>query len=298
MNRDLSRLRREVSRSFDLSMAMLPRPMREPVSVAYLLARASDTLADAPGLPVERRLVELDRFSHCLESGGGMGDMQEVIGAIDHAGEKRLLAQLDPCLTLFRAMSPGPRELVTETLSVIISGQRLDLERMSESTMQALSAEELDDYCWRVAGCVGRFWTRIGFATLGPGFANAPAGELEALGIRYGKGLQLVNILRDTPRDVANGRCYLPVDDPHDPDALRAAAVHWGGVAAGWLGDGERYATALRSHRLRTASVLPALIGRETLALLSRSDTVAWTRGVKVGRRVVRRCLWRAALGR
>ena len=33
---------------------------------------------------------------------------------------------------------------------------------------------------------------------------------MEARGIRFGKGLQLTNILRDIAQDVRLGRCYLP----------------------------------------------------------------------------------------
>ena len=69
--------------------------------------------------------------------------------------------------------------------------------------------EELDDYTWRVAGCVGDFWTRICRAHL---FPNASIEELRLIedGIRFGKGLQLVNILRDIAVDLRRGRCYLP----------------------------------------------------------------------------------------
>ena len=55
-------LLRSVSRSFYLSMRVLPAPMREPVSLAYLLARASDTLADTAEVPVPSRKECLDDF--------------------------------------------------------------------------------------------------------------------------------------------------------------------------------------------------------------------------------------------
>ena len=60
-----------------------------------------------------------------------------------------------------------------------------------------------------MAGCVGEFWTKICRAHLFPQ-ARLDDAQLLADGIRFGKGLQLVNILRDLPADLHKGRCYLP----------------------------------------------------------------------------------------
>src|SRR5580658_1622871 len=70
---------------------------------------------------------------------------------------------------------------------------------------------ELDDYTYRVAGCVGEFWTRICRAHLLPQ-ARLDEKQFVMDGIRFGKGLQLVNILRDLPADLKKGRCYLPAE--------------------------------------------------------------------------------------
>src|SRR5439155_875358 len=52
-------LLRRVSRSFYLSLVILPRPLREPIGLAYLLARAADTLA------------ALDRYTYLVAGGVG-----------------------------------------------------------------------------------------------------------------------------------------------------------------------------------------------------------------------------------
>src|SRR5207253_2674090 len=65
-------LLRQVSRSFYLSLAILPRPLREPVGLAYLLARAADTVADTRLIAREERvrhvetLDELDRYTYLV----------------------------------------------------------------------------------------------------------------------------------------------------------------------------------------------------------------------------------------
>jgi len=61
-------------------------------------------------------------------------------------------------------------------------------------------------------GCVGEFWTRICRAHLFP-TAVLDDAFLLSNGVRFGKGLQLVNILRDLPVDLRHGRCYLPSVD-------------------------------------------------------------------------------------
>src|SRR5213082_791384 len=48
-----------VSRSFYLSIRLLPKKLRDPVSIGYLLARASDTIADTTDLPIELRTEKL-----------------------------------------------------------------------------------------------------------------------------------------------------------------------------------------------------------------------------------------------
>src|SRR5256885_11227494 len=48
-----------VSRSFYLSIRLLPKKLRDPVSLGYLLARASDTIADTTELPLELRMEKL-----------------------------------------------------------------------------------------------------------------------------------------------------------------------------------------------------------------------------------------------
>ncbi|MEM9079450.1 MAG: hypothetical protein AAGC74_02020 [Verrucomicrobiota bacterium] len=68
----------------------------------------------------------------------------------------------------------------------------------------------------------------------------------------------------------------------------------WLEVAAAYLRDGLAYARELRGRRARMATVLPALIGLETLALLREAGREEFAGKVKVSRGVVWRCLLRA----
>jgi farnesyl-diphosphate farnesyltransferase len=290
-----------VARSFYLSLRLLPAPMRDAAGLGYLLARTSDTLADTPGTAPEARLLCLDWFSRSLA-----GDEEAprwplpVLNALTDPRERRLLEHTPDLLGWLARLPAAEAALVRGVVSIIISGQKSDIERFAGADRQhpaALASDaDLEDYTWRVAGCVGRFWTELGFLTLGNGFSSLDAPTLTNLGIRYGKGLQLVNILRDLPADLADGRCYLPVPDPHDEGALMDSHAHWLQQACEWVAAGPRYAETLATRRLRTATALPAMIATETLARLRASTWQQLQQRIKVPRHRIYLLLAKAVL--
>jgi farnesyl-diphosphate farnesyltransferase len=213
-------------------------------------------------------------------------------------------------LDLFMPMSQsGVRPSKTITV-----GQELDLRRFAEAKSDAPTAlqseAELDDYTFRVAGCVGEFWTRMCRTHIFPGARLDDAWLIEK-GIRFGKGLQLVNILRDVPADLRKGRCYFPADgltrlglQPHDlldsqnETRFRPLYNDWLGRARAHLAAGWEYTTALPwpAVRVRLACALPILVGLDTLALLETGPILNPERRIKVGRPQVKRAFRRSIL--
>ena len=288
-----------VSRSFYLSLRLLPRPMRRAAGLGYLLARTSDTIADSAAAPVDARLEWLGKFGQAVnEPDGAPVWPREILNATPDSRERILLERTDAVLRGFRAFPTGEAALVREVVEIIISGQTLDLQRFRHATagqpVALANDAELEDYAWRVAGCVGAFWTKLGFHTLGGRFSHAPEAELLKRGIAYGKGLQLVNILRDVAEDRAAGRCYLPVADPSDIEALMDSHAAWRERAGDWLEEGEIYSERLVSKRLRAATVLPALIGRKTLDRMRGASWQDLQTRIKIPRGDVYRALARA----
>jgi farnesyl-diphosphate farnesyltransferase len=202
-----------VSRSFYLTIRFLPRPLREPVSLAYLLARATDTVADTATMPAAERLATLCALAAVIAGEQEFRIIEESLGKFaarqSDPREQRLIENLHEILEWLARIGEQDRLEIREVLSTIVRGQQLDLERFNNpnqvTTLQ--TAAELDEYTWLVAGCVGKFWTRLGFQHF-PKFANRPPNEMSELGIDYGKGLQLINVLRDRPTDLANRREY------------------------------------------------------------------------------------------
>ncbi len=296
-------LLRSVSRSFYLSLRFLPRRMRGAASLGYLLARATDTVADTEAVPAGERLAVLAAMGRAVEGGGPAPELDDYRGAAK-PGEVALLGRFGDCLAWLGGLPAGQRDPVRRVLGQIVKGQSDDLRRFGAGrgtgAVSTLASDaELEEYAFDVAGCVGVFWTELGFEAFGSGFAKLPPGEMERLGADYGKGLQLLNILRDLPEDLAAGRCYLPGGGGAGGAELwEGEAVRWRRRCGELLGAGREYLAALRgSRRLRFATALPVLIGERTLARLEASSWEALRAGVKVPRSEVKRLMVKAAWG-
>ncbi len=295
-----------VSRSFYLTIRLLPEPLRGPIGLAYLLARASDTIADSDEATVPVRRTHLAAFDSMIARGhaDGLAALQHDIQPT-HPGERELIARLAECLASLAAQGSSERREITQVMSKIIRGQALDLERFADPTqIVALpNASALETYTYLVAGCVGEFWTRLCLQHSVPCFHPwAEEREMERLGMRYGQGLQLVNILRDLPADLRSGRCYLPGDEfraagidpaalPASPELAQPVFDRWLARAARHLDDGLRYLRALRSPRLRAGVFLPWHLGVKTLDLLRTRNPLAAPQRLKVPRSAVRAAL-------
>lgn len=209
------------ARTFALSLRLLPTPVREPIALAYLLARLTDTEADGAATPQEALLLER---------------RSELLKLLRESPEK---------------------ESIQAVWQEIQRGQEFDRSRFTEGS-PPLSSTELDSYAHWVAGSAGEFWTRICFRRL-PGFSKLPEDEMLRLGEAYGRGLQLVNILRDRAADAQRGRIYVPESD----------FVNVLVKARELLEAGEAYWRAIRKpRRLRAAVALPWRLAQETLKLI------------------------------
>jgi farnesyl-diphosphate farnesyltransferase len=305
-------LLRSVSRSFYLSLRFLPKALRDPLSLAYLLARATDTIADTAKSPVALRTEALRTLAAMIQEGGSTektAQLQESFVPLQtDKAERALIEQLPALLDWLDDLQAEDRDEVRGVLTKINRGQSLDLERFGNGPdISALNnAAELDEYTYLVAGCVGEFWTRLCFRHV-KNFSDRPESEMSMLGVQYGQGLQLINILRDAGDDLRNGRCYFPADELNslglkpaqllrDPVRLEPVLNKWREKAEKGMEAGIDYAGAIRNRRVRFATALPALIGARTLALLRQAGAEALRRRIKVPRAEVRKLITSSVL--
>jgi farnesyl-diphosphate farnesyltransferase len=217
-DRSLDEILSSVSRSFYFSLAVLPRALRSQLSGAYLVARAADTIADTRVIRPERRIELLGGLRRAIEDAART---DEVVGAVrremvdvrDAASpaERVLLERLGDCLRTLAQFASADLERTRKVLGTLITGMERDLTRFpDENQLVALdSLADLDEHCYMAAGCVGEYWTVMTAAHI-PSVRRLQRPDFVARGVRLGKALQLVNVIRDAPADLRLGRCYVP----------------------------------------------------------------------------------------
>ena len=295
------------SRSFYLTLKRLPKSVKGQIGLLYLLARISDTIADSGDSGGEDLLELLEDYNNKAQGhSDSMPDFSNLSDVQENPAEGLLLRGAYGPIELLEAAPAVDQELIRKCLDIIVSGQRMDLERFSNKDGSGIRSlkryEEMDDYAYRVAGSVGEFWTEICLEHAFEASAEMKE-DLMSSGVRFGKALQLINILRDIPEDLEIGRCYIPTDDlekiglsPNDLlnsdsiDIFRPLLNQYIARTEEHLDEAVRYIGLLphNQYRLRGACMIPVIIGQRTLALLKTQNVLDRKNRVKVSRKEIK----------
>lgn len=287
-------LLKQVSRLFYTTLVVVPADVRDQVSLAYLFARAADTIADTELIDRPRRLDFLGQlkgqFVSDQISWGQIREIQRAMGPLQQdSSERVLLERLEDCFRLFQEFSPDDRRCVQRLMTTLTQGMEMDLSVFPGKSVEDLVAlktlDDLDRYTYYVAGCVGEFWTDLMCAHR-KALASWNVREMSEVGVRFGKGLQLTNIVKDIAHDLQKGRCYIPETmlaeaelKPRDllnqenlsrfrpvlSKLVRMATEH---LDQGWM-----YAMSIPRYetRLRLSCMWPILAAGESLKLVMTS---------------------------
>ena len=173
--------------NFYYSFLVLPPAKRRAIIAVWDFCRAVDDAVDAPtvdgaaavlGVPALK--AELARWRHELDCCFGESEPQTEQGR-----------RLKPHVARF--------SLPREPLEDLIDGVEMDIGDRTYETFDALY-----QYCLRVASAVGLICIEIF------GYRNQGTRDYA---VDLGVALQLTNIIRDVPTDLADGRVYLPLED-------------------------------------------------------------------------------------
>ena len=222
--RDIEDLLRKTSRTFALTIPLLPEPTRREVGVAYLLFRIIDTFEDAPLWAPLRRVEALQRFIDLLdappEAAARLAAECATDPPISHDGYLELLSSMPAVLKQFGALQAPARSSIRRHVTRSAEGMAKFVLRTDEKGQLSLETlQDLRDYCYVVAGIVGTMLTEL--YLLGRLELVKIARDLQSRAARFGEGLQLVNILKDARQDAQEGRRYLPRGvDPAEVIAL------------------------------------------------------------------------------
>ncbi|MGA7933483.1 MAG: 15-cis-phytoene synthase CrtB [Kovacikia sp.] len=180
------------SKTFYLGTLLMPEAKRRAIWAIYVWCRRTDELVDGPRAALTTPEM-LDQWEKQLESIFAGHPQEDVDVALVDTLE-RFTIDIQP----FRDM---------------IAGQRMDLYRSRYETF-----EELNLYCYRVAGTVGLMSTAVmgvdSTCRTAPwdqtqDRLHLPTEQAIALGIAN----QLTNILRDVGEDARRGRIYIPLEE-------------------------------------------------------------------------------------
>jgi farnesyl-diphosphate farnesyltransferase len=314
----LNDILKRVSRSFYLSLRILPRSLRTPIGLAYLFARAADTIADTALISPAERVTLLEQFRSLFQYDDA-AILQILRGALIGPqrilAERELLSSLDECFAVFQACTQGDQTRIRRLLLTLTQGMVMDLTTFPpehDGRVVALkSLQDLDQYTYDVAGCVGEFWTDMHVAHR-PWLEGWNIETMKPWGVRFGKGLQMTNILRDLAHDLRIGRCYLPLEEltrhglspAHllEPSAIakvRPILHELLGLTLDHYRRGWSYTMAIprREVQMRLACAWPLLIGLRTLDLVARADNLLDPSiTVKISRAAVYRLLTSSTL--
>lgn len=301
---NLNELLKHTSRSLYLSARLLPDEVRESFCIAYLLCRYADSIADTSLISPEKRLHWIQKFPDMILHPDPQDQtqlVQEISGSSVNIYEEKLLHNFPLCLTAFNALNEKQKETIMEVVHAVCDGMEMDLAIFpSENSRQVRAlptAQELEHYCHLMGGAPGVFWSKL---ILSHVKVSVDEQTFLALGRDIGDAEQIVNILRDLPRDLRIGRCYFPeeelkkyglsaqdlLDEKNSArfEPIKQKWIEWGREK---LRSAKTYFAALPKTQLkhRAAVAWPVLWAGDTLNKISDElDLLDHTRRVKIPR--------------
>ena len=304
VNAKIDKLLETTSRSFYPTLKYLPKKIRGQIGLLYLLARLADTIADSKHGETDVLLDLLNKYNDVAQGRSTkLPDFNDLAEIQTNPHEAELLMNAEDVIEGLSEYEEGDRQRILECLDIIVGGQVLDLQRFGPAkeggNISSLKTnEELDDYAYRVAGCVGTFWSKMSLAHL---MTLPPEKEKVFLekGIQFGKALQMINILRDIPEDLRFGRCYIPSEalaehglEPEDIlgdsnlEVFRPLYDSYLDLTNIHLEAATDYIRMLpdKQFRLKASCMLPVLIGQRTVTLLRTGNILDSNERIKVTR--------------
>lgn len=290
---ELNDLLKHTARSLYLSARLLPAEVRPAFCVAYLLCRYADTIADTSLLPPHTRLEYIKAFPGWIVQQQTQEISQlirQISSGNDTFHEEKLLHNFPACLQALTQLPQPQQAVILQVVRAVCLGMEIDLQTFPNETdgkIIAFSTQaELENYCHLMGGAPGVFWSQL-ISQHTPLYTDIPT--FYSLGKQIGDALQIVNILRDLPRDLRIGRCYFPQEDlaaQHLQPADLLSAEHsraFEPVKRKWIAWGRHKLQAAYAYfaalpktqfRHRTAVAWPALWAADTLYKLEQEPNL------------------------
>ena len=202
-----------VSRTFAPTIRMLPKGLNVPVTVAYLLCRIADTVEDSDALSVNEKKEMLTVYANIFtktDSDYFVEFIQLIKKLPNRTSDDELTHNFQIVYDVYNNFSKMIKTQIGRWVAEMSRGMHKYAQSKLRKKFSFLNTmKELDEYTYFVAGTVGYLLTEL-FSFYSHTITPAINGRLESLAESFGKGLQLVNIIRDMATDLRRGQSYIP----------------------------------------------------------------------------------------
>ncbi len=291
-----------VSRTFALTIPVLPARLADVVGNAYLLCRLADTIEDDVALSDEQKSEYHERFVRIVE---GLdqpepfsAELAPLLAPATLEDERMLVANAARVIRVSREFTDAERAALTRCVSIMCTGMPKFQRRRSLRGLADMAA--LDDYCYYVAGVVGEMLTEL-FCSHSEQIRSHRTRMMQ-LATSFGQGLQMTNILKDIWDDRAGETCWLPrsvfgpqfdlarLDELHDTAEFREGLSELIGVAHAHLRNALEYTCLIPKNEVGIRRFCLWAIGLAVLTLrkIHRNPQFTASSQVKVSRRSVK----------
>jgi farnesyl-diphosphate farnesyltransferase len=208
------------SRTFALAIPLLNVERHRQIGLSYLLFRVADSIEDAPEGDATLKKNLLTVLNNCIDH--ACNKLTFEIASSDSMSLRslwpeqsptgRLLREIPRLMAIFNQLPTSVAQAIGRSLTSTIAGMIAFIEASANlpNQIQIQTLGDLRLYCYAVAGIVGEMLTDV-FVCHHPS-GHATHGELRQLSVGFGEFLQLINILKDSRVDAANGRLFIPIE--------------------------------------------------------------------------------------
>jgi farnesyl-diphosphate farnesyltransferase len=292
-----------VSRTFALTIPVLPGELSVVVTNAYLLCRLADTIEDDTGLNDSQKTEFHARFVKVVEgiepAEPFATELAPLLSERTLPDERELVRNTAKVIRVMHSFSEAERNALTRCVTVMCQGMPAFQRNRSASGLAAL--RNLDEYCYYVAGVVGEMLTEL-FLLRCPEL-EPDRERMMRLAVSFGQGLQMTNILKDIWDDRQAETCWLPravfdrhgfdlnsISASHDSPAFAAGLDELVGVAHAHLRNALEYSCLIPKNQPGIRKFCLWALGLAVLTLRKIHNNPGFSSGaeVKVSRRTVK----------
>lgn len=211
----------KVSRTFALNINVLKGKLHRSILLAYLYLRIADTVEDDPDMNASEKEVLLDKFADIFRTGELKDEAVEAFESAlpEHWRQRSMEPYFDLCLhthvvvpllkELPEAYAAPVRDVTIEMCGGMAKFAKRQEDALSSGWFTLESVGELDEYCYYVAGIVGKLLTHL-FAADTCLINAARKAEMQKLDVSFGLALQVANIVKDCREDSERRVCFVP----------------------------------------------------------------------------------------